>query len=507
MNDKKRIILNAFDMTCVSHQSAGTWRHPNSQASRYNEIEYWTNLAVELERGHFDCLFIADVVGVYDVYRGSAEMSLKDAAQVPVNDPFCAIAAMAAVTKHVGFGVTAAVTFEHPYLLARRLSTLDHLTKGRVAWNVVSSYLNSAAVNVGLDKQVGHDERYDMADEYMEVMYKLWEGSWEEGAVKRDRESGMFTDGTKVHPIRHEGKYYKVPGFHLCEPSPQRTPVIFQAGASGRGRHFAASNAEAMFILTNSPEAARPVTEDIRRRAVEAGRSADSIKIFTLLTVITGKDDAAAQAKLDEYLEYASPEGMLALYGGWTGIDFSQLDPDAPLQAVPNDSLRTTLESLVNSEDGTAWTVRDVIRQRCIGGLGPVAVGGPETIADLLERWVDHGGIDGFNLAYAITPGTTTDFIDYVVPELVKRGRVQTDYKPGTFRQKLSGQDSPYTDAAHPSAKWRDHFKDKESVASKTHPSRFEVNLQMKKKVTSTDKVKKKVTRTDKAKSPTKAGG
>lgn len=175
--EKKRIILNAFDMTCVSHQSTGMWRHPSSQAARYNDLEYWTNMAIELERGHFDTLFIADVVGVYDVYRGSGEAALKDAAQVPVNDPFAAIAAMAAVTKHVGFGVTAAVTYEHPYLLARRLSTLDHLTKGRVAWNVVSSYLNSAAVNLGMDKQMTHDQRYDMADEYMEVIYKLWEGA------------------------------------------------------------------------------------------------------------------------------------------------------------------------------------------------------------------------------------------------------------------------------------------------------------------------------------------
>ncbi|MCK8517194.1 LLM class flavin-dependent oxidoreductase [Methylonatrum kenyense] len=476
MSSKKRIILNAFDMTCVTHQAAGMWRHPRSQAGRYNDLDYWTNMAIELERGHFDCLFIADVVGVYDVYRGSAEMSLKDAAQVPVNDPFGAISAMAAVTNHVGFGVTAAVTFEHPYLLARRMSTLDHLTKGRVAWNVVSSYLNSAAVNMGMGQQMAHDKRYDYADEYMEVMYKLWEGSWEEGAVKRDREAGVFTDGSKVHPIKHEGEFFNVPGFHLCEPSPQRTPVIFQAGASGRGREFAAQNAEGMFVLTNSPEAAAPVTEDIRRRAVEAGRSADSIKIFTLLTVITGKDDAAAEAKFNEYLEYAAPEGMLALYGGWTGIDFSQLDPDAPLEAVPNDSLRTTLESLVDANDGTSWTVRDVVWRRCIGGLGPCVVGGPQKVADLLERWVDVGGIDGFNLAYAVTPDTTSDFVDYIVPELIRRGRVQTEYKPGTFREKLIGK-GPYLDESHPGAKWREHFVGKESVATNTKPSGFEIDL------------------------------
>lgn len=472
---KKRIILNCFDMTCVSHQAAGTWRHPSSQAWNYNSIDYWTNLARELERGCFDTLFIADVVGVYDVYRGSAEAALKDAAQVPVNDPFGAISAMAAVTDHVGFGVTAAVTFEPPYLLARRLSTLDHLTKGRVAWNVVSSYLNSAALNIGMDQQIAHDERYEMAEEYMDVMYKLWEGSWEDGAVHRDKETGVFTDGSKVHPIRHEGKYYKVPGFHLCEPSPQRSPVIFQAGASGRGRRFAARHAEGMFILATSVEQAAAMTKDIRDLAEKEGRSRDSVKIFMLYTVITGATDEAAQRKYEEYLSYASPEGMLALYGGWTGLDFSQIDLDEPLQAVENDSLRTTLESLTGGDGGKPWTVREIIRNRCIGGLGPVFVGGPQKVADELERWVDEGGIDGFNLAYAVTPGTTTDFIDYVIPELRKRGRVQTSYKEGTFRQKLIGTADGRVEATHPAAGYRGSYAGKESVASSTIASKHKM--------------------------------
>ncbi len=473
---KKRIILNCFDMTCVGHQAAGTWTHPESQAWNYNTIDYWTNLAKELERGCFDTLFIADVVGVYDVYRGSAEAALNDAAQVPVNDPFGAISAMAAVTDHVGFGITAAVTFEPPYLLARRLSTLDHLTKGRVAWNVVSSYLNSAALNIGMDQQIGHDERYDMADEYMDVMYKLWEGSWEDGAVHRNKETGVFTDGSKVHPIRHQGKYYKVPGFHLCEPSPQRSPVIFQAGASGRGRRFAARHAEGMFVLATSVEQAKQMTKDIRDLAEQAGRSRDSIKIFMLYTVITGATDEAAQRKYEEYLSYASPEGMLALYGGWTGLDFSQIDLDEPLKAVENDSLRTTLESLTGGDGGQPWTVREVIRQRCIGGLGPVLVGGPKTVADDLERWVDEGDIDGFNLAYAVTPGTTSDFIDYVVPELRKRGRVQTSYQPGVFRQKLIGTPDGRTESSHPAAKYRGGLVGTESVADSTIESKHTIH-------------------------------
>ena len=469
----KRIILNAFDMTCVSHQAAGTWRHPSNRAWNYNDIDYWTDMARELERGFFDCLFIADVVGVYDVYRGSAESALKDAAQVPVNDPFGAISAMAAVTSNVCFGVTAAVTFEQPYILARRLSTLDHLTKGRVAWNVVSSYLNSAALNIGMDRQMAHDERYDMADEYMEVVYKLWEGSWEDPAVHRNKKSGVFTDASKVHPIRHEGKYFKVPGFHLCEPSPQRTPVIFQAGASGRGRRFASRHAEGMFILTTSVEQAREVTNDIRNLAEQQGRARDSVKIFTLLTVITGATDEAAERKYEEYLSYSSSEGMLALYGGWTGIDFSQYDPEEPLQALDNDSLRTTLESLLHGDGARRWTVRDVIKDRSIGGLGPVLVGGPKRVADALERWVDEGGIDGFNLAYAVTPGTVTDFIDYVVPELQRRGRAQTGYGSGTFRQKLLGTPDGKVERSHPAASFRGAYAGQESVADKTTPSNF----------------------------------
>ena len=470
-DQKKRIILNCFDMTCVSHQSSGMWRHPNSQAGRYNDIEYWTNLAIELERGCFDTMFIADVVGVYDVYRDTAAASLKDAAQVPVNDPFASIAAMAAVTSNVGFGCTAAVTFEHPYLLASRLSTLDHLTKGRVAWNVVSSYLNSAALNIGLDQQMKHDERYDYADEYMEVMYKLFEGSWEGGAVHRNKETGIFTDPKKVHPIKHDGKYFKVPGFHLCEPSPQRTPVIFQAGASGRGRRFAAEHCEAMFILTTSPDHAHKVTNEIRDVVEKAGRPRDSIKIFTLLTVVTGSTDSQAQQKYEDYLQYASPEGMLALYGGWTGIDFSKLDPDESLTAMDNDSLRTTLESLTE-DGGKNVSVRDVIKERCIGGLGPVLVGGPEKVADELERWVDHGGIDGFNLAYAITPGSVSDFIDYVRPELIKRGRAQTSYAPGTLREKLVPRaNGSYTADDHPASKIRGSYEGKESVDDNTTDS------------------------------------
>lgn len=266
-----RIYLNAFDMACVGHQSAGLWRHPEDQGYRYRELGYWTELARTLETGGFDALFLADVLGVYDVYGASRDAAVLDAAQFPVNDPTAAVSAMAAVTETLGFGITLSLTYEQPYVLARRLSTLDHLTGGRVAWNIVTSYLDSAARNLGLDAQIPHDQRYEIADEYLEVCYKLWEASWEPDAVVRDPVRGVFTDPAKVHDIEHKGRYFSVPGPFLCEPSPQRTPVLFQAGASPRGVRFAAANAEAAFISGPSPQIVRGPVSALRETAARLG--------------------------------------------------------------------------------------------------------------------------------------------------------------------------------------------------------------------------------------------
>ena len=469
----QRIILNAFDMTCVTHQSAGTWRHPDSQAYRYNDLEYWTDLARLLERGRFDSLFIADVVGVYDVYRDSVAPSLTDAAQVPVNDPFAQVPAMAMVTEHLGFGITSALTYEQPYALARKFSTLDHLTKGRVAWNVVTSYLNSAAVNLGYTQQIGHDARYDIAEEFLDVTYKLWEGSWEDGAVVRDRERGVYTDPAKIHPIGHRGEHYSVPGIHLTEPSPQRTPVIFQAGASPRGRAFAAKHAEGVFISPATVAQARATSDDVRDRAEAFGRSRDSVKVFALVTVITAPTDEEARAKHAELLSYASAEGMMALYGGWTGIDFSQYDPDTPLVEVENDSLRSVLASLATIDPQRRWTPRDIVEQRSVGGMGPVVVGSAQTVADELERWVDEGGIDGFNFAYALTPGTFEDLVELVVPELQRRGRARTEYEGTTLRENLYGPGRVFAEDTHPARRYHGAFAGGPSALDGELPTRI----------------------------------
>ncbi|WP_382310016.1 LLM class flavin-dependent oxidoreductase [Herbiconiux sp. UC225_62] len=437
----KQIRFNAFDMNCVAHQSSGMWRHPDDQSWRYKEISYWTELAKLLESGSFDGIFIADVLGTYDVYGGSNEAAIRHGAQVPVNDPVLLISAMAAVTENLGFGVTAGTAYEHPYPFARRMSTLDHLTNGRVGWNVVTGYLPSAARNMGHDDQLEHDQRYDVADEYLEVLYKLWEGSWEDDAVIRDRQSGVFTDPAKVHEIGHYGEHFTVPGIHIAEPSPQRTPVIYQAGASPRGIAFAAGNAEAIFVAAPTKAVLKGTVGKIRDALEAAGRDRNSAKIYTLLTIITDETSEKAHAKHADYLQYASEEGALVFMSGWMGIDLSQYDLDEPIGNVKSNAIQSAVSNFQSAnEDGKEWTVRDIAKLGAIGGLGPLIVGSAEEIADQLQEWVEETDVDGFNLAYAITPGTFEDIVTFVIPELRKRGAYPEGYAPGTLRNKLHGR-------------------------------------------------------------------
>ncbi|HGH3123986.1 TPA: LLM class flavin-dependent oxidoreductase, partial [Acinetobacter baumannii] len=445
---------NAFEMNCIAHQSPGLWRHPQDRSVEYKDLEYWTDLAQILERGFFDGIFIADVLGIYDVYHQSAEHALTGAVQVPVNDPLQIVPAMAAVTKHLGFGVTTSISFEHPYPFARRISTLDHLTKGRVGWNIVTSYLESGSKNLGLKTQVNHDNRYDIADEYLEVLYKLWEGSWEEGSVLRDRESGIFADYKKVHPIQHEGKYFTVPGIHICEPSPQRTPVLYQAGASSRGQKFASQNAECVFIAAPSKIATKKVVQGIRQKLVQEGRDPYSVKIYALLSIVTDETDAKSQAKFKEYQSYGSYDGALTLLSGWSGVDFSQYQPTDKVEYIQTNAIQSLLDSYVNADPERVWTIEEIANWNSLGGNGPVLVGSAETVSDALQQWVEDTDVDGFNLAYILAHQTFADVVEFIVPELQKRGVYQTSYAQGTLREKLFGA-GPYLPENHRGAKYR----------------------------------------------------
>lgn len=437
----RQIRFNAFDMNCVGHQSPGLWRHPQDQSARYTDIRYWADLAQTLEKGIFDGIFIADVLGTYDTFAGNRDAAVRNGTQTPVNDPALLVSAMALVTENLGFGITAGTAYEHPYPFARRLSTLDHITNGRVGWNVVTGYLPSAARNMGAADQLEHDERYNHADEYLEVVYKLLEGSWEDDAVVRNRDTGVFADPAKVHDINHEGKYFTVPLSHVSEPSPQRTPVIYQAGASPRGIEFAAGNAEAIFVGSPTKATLKATVGKIRDAVEAAGRDRHSVRIYTLLTIITDETSEKARAKHEDYQQYASHEGALALLSGWMGIDLSGYDLDEPIGNVKSNAIQSAVTNFQKvNDDGTPWTLRDIAETAGIGGLGPRMVGSGTEIADQLQGWVAETDVDGFNLAYAITPGTFEDIVEFVVPELQRRGAYPTEYATGTLRNKLFGR-------------------------------------------------------------------
>lgn len=449
------IRFNAFDMNCVAHQSPGLWRHPEDQSWRYKDITYWTELAKLLERGRFDGLFIADVLGTYDVYGASDEAAIRQAAQIPVGDPMLLVSAMALVTEHLGFGITTGTGFEHPYPFARRMSTLDHLTNGRVGWNVVTGYLPAAARNMGQTDQPAHDARYDHADEYLEVLYKLWEGSWEDDAVVRDAERGVFTDPAKVHHIGHTGTHFSVPGVHLAEPSLQRTPVIYQAGSSPRGVRFAAENAEAIFTAAPTKALLRETVSTIRAELELAGRDPYSAKIFNLTTIITGETDEEAHARHAEYLAYGDPEGALVFMSGWMGVDLARYGLDEPIGNVDSNAILSAVKAFQSASDkGGEWNVRDIAEWGEIGGMGPRIVGSGVHVADTLQEWVEETDVDGFNLAYAITPGSFAEFIEHVVPVLTERGAYQSTYAPGSLRNKLLGHGDRLADE-HRGASYR----------------------------------------------------
>ena len=264
-------------MNCVSHIQQGMWTREDTRQTEFNSLEPWIELAQIAERGCFDTIFLADVMGLYDNYKGGSETSFREAMQVPVNDPMLLIPAMASVTKHLGFAFTSSVLQAHPFTFARQLSTLEHLTNGRIAWNVVTSYLPNAGHNLGFDGLPPHEERYEIAEEYLEVIYKLLEGSWADNAVVNDRKRRIYVDPGRVRKIHHHGAYFDVAGPHLSAPSTQRTPVLFQAGMSERGREFATRHAECVFVVGSS-RSGEAIEADLEKRLRLNGRSRAGIK-------------------------------------------------------------------------------------------------------------------------------------------------------------------------------------------------------------------------------------
>ncbi len=450
---KKHIHINAFNMNCVGHIHHGLWTHPRDQSTQYHTLKYWTDLAKTLEKGLFDGIFLADVVGYYDVYQQGVDLTLREGIQLPVNNPWLLVSAMAAVTQHIGFGLTASVAAHHPYTFARDVSTLDQLSNGRIGWNIVTGYVDSGARGLGQDGLDAHDSRYDRAEDFLQLAYKLWEGSWEDGALIADKQRRIHALPEKVHTVHHEGPFYRSNAIHMSAPSPQRTPLLFQAGTSARGLQFAGQHAEGVFIGARDPEAARDSSRKLRQAAVNAGRQAQDLKIYAGVAVVTGATEAEAKEKYADYLGHASSEGGLAHFAASTGVDFAQYDLDEPISFGPSNAI----QSAAAAAQKQGWTTRrKLLEQFTLGSRYKTIVGDPQQVADALSTWIDEGEIDGFNLTRIVVPETWEDFAHYIVPELQNRGRYRTAYEGGTLRQQLFGQGNRVS-ATHPAAQWR-HF-------------------------------------------------
>ena len=433
MTPRREIRLNAFDMACVGHIQHGMWTHPRDRSSDYTSLDHWVSLARLLEKGLFDGLFLADILGVYDVLDGDAGPSLRGAVQIPLIDPVALVPAMAQATTHLGFGVTCNLAYEPPFLFARRMATLDHLTKGRIGWNIVTGYLDSAARAVGLSGQMAHDDRYDLGDEYMDVVYKLWEGGWRDDAVVRDRSAGLYTDPARVRAVRHHGKQFHLDAIPLWEPSPQRTPVLYQAGASDRGRLFAARHAECIFVNGSTRANARRIVDDLRARAAPR-----PLKVFVGASVVVGRTEAEARDRLEDYRRHASVEGALAHAAASLGIDFNRFGLDEPIDAGDSQAVRSNIEAIASAL-GPGWTRRKLIDRFILGSRQPPIVGSPTQVADALIGWVEEADVDGFNLSRTVMPECLEAFIALVVPILQERAVFKHAYAPGTYRQKLFG--------------------------------------------------------------------
>ncbi|KAH7392483.1 DszA family xenobiotic compound monooxygenase [Pyrenochaeta sp. MPI-SDFR-AT-0127] len=462
---KKKLLLNAFDMFTPSHLAFGQWANPRDRSKdKRRDLTYWTDLAKILEKGSFVGYFLADTYGPYDVLEGSAAPAIRTGAQWPMADPIIPISAMASVTKHLNFAVTTSTSYEQPYVVAKRFATLDHLTGGRFGWNIVTSWKPAASKAVGLP-YVDHDRRYENADEYLRILYKLWEGSWADDALKEDKENRIYTDPAKIRTIKHEGEW-RVDAPFLVDPSPQRTPVLFQAGTSAAGMKFGSTHAEAIFVAGLSPHVVAPRVKAIREGAAAAGRDPQSVKVFAMITPIIGKDEDDAEKKHCEALKYASEEGGLAQWCAATGVDVSKLDPDHLLteQDLPQGQWQRLQQSAAynlqySGDDVPPLTVRNLGKLVAIGGNGAMPKGSPSQVADIFEQWVDIADVDGFNIAYVVSPGSFEDVSELLAPELRRRGLLDDSIEEGapvlTYRERVYGKGQKGLRSDHPGFKYK----------------------------------------------------
>jgi len=458
MTEATRKVLHFGVFEVMAPQVGGTfsWVHPRSEGIDYMNVDFWIRLAKIVEESGFDFLFFASGYG-YPIVNGDlSEVAVTRGINFSGLDPDYLIPVLAQHTDTLGFVITQSTGLDHPVQLARRFSTLDHLTGGRIGWNIVTGASQNAVAEVfGHDQMVSHDTRYAMAAEYVELASRFWETAWDDDALVVDRETGVFARRDGIHRVEYEGAHYRSRGYYGAPPSPQRTPVLFQAGTSPTGRAFAATSAECVFVQATTPARTAAAVADIRRLAAEGGRAADSIKTMAGLTVFVAPTEARARELEAEFDALQTDEIVASLYAGNTGIDLLALDPDQTLHQVldaggPVGQMGTSNIDRFLGEN--APTVREILDQlRGLGTRGFRIVGDPTQIADQIEQIADVTDLDGFLIEPVFEPNDLEDFGQLVMPLLRERGRLRSGEAGNSLRARLTeraGHDR--LGAAHP---------------------------------------------------------
>lgn len=432
---KQMHLVHMLFHSPITH-TALSWAHDDDrQLEGMSSFSHWQEIARTLERGRFDAVFFADTPAASDQFKGNQDTPLKYGVVWPTHDPFPLAAVMTAATEHLGVGLTLSINGNPPYLAHRRLTTLDILSGGRIGWNVVTGHMNAEHKAIGQDL-VAHGERYDMADEFMEICYRLWD-AFEPGAMPMDKKAGILGDPGKIRKVDFEGMYFRAQAVPATMPSPQGRPVIFQAGSSGRGMDFAVKHAEAIFAIQPHLNAMRRFRQKFDDAAAQAGH--DPIGILFGLQYVIGSTEEEAQRRLKDLRERIPLDAGLSRLSAPLGMDCSTLDPDLPLEEVPTQASKGMASALSQmAGDGKKITVRDAAIQMGLSAGLPQVIGAPEQIADELERyWSESGGL-GFNLSAPTKPGMIREFVDHVVPILQQRGLVRKEYKGKTLRDNIT---------------------------------------------------------------------
>ncbi|PZF59234.1 hypothetical protein DEI92_09590 [Curtobacterium sp. MCBD17_034] len=438
--DMDPLILGIFQSLSPNGTVGSAWQHPDDRSADFTDLDHWIRLARMFEEARLDLLFLADSYGFPALDGELIPASVKEGRGIPGGDPMPLVTALAAATERLGFILTASTTVEPPAANARRFATLDHFTKGRIGWNIVTGSSGATAADLMGKALVPHDERYDMADDYLALDLALWEDSWADDALVRDKATNTYADPAGVRMITHDGPYFRSRGILNLPPSPQRTPLLVQAGTSGRGMRFAGEHAEAVFVAGGAPERVARNIAAIRQAAVEAGRSPSAVKVLVGALFLVGPTEEAAQRTHREMLAMSTPEGAAAIFAGNTGVDLLALDPDQPLAQQRTELGLSNLQRYLGRDGRPGPTVREIIEDFRVTGInGSVFVGTGASVADQVEEFVRTTDADGFLIQPHMTPGTYEDLIEYLLPVLRARGLARDEYVGDTLRERFFG--------------------------------------------------------------------